>query len=269
MANIHPGAIIDKSVELAADVTIGPNCVIERNCSIGPGTTLDANVVIGKNVRIGANNRLYANCVIGRMPQILGLDDDKETGSLVIGDNNVIREQVTIHPSMYPDDATKLGSNNLIMIGVHIGHDCLLEDNMVLSNYTQISGHCHIQTGVWLSGLVAVHQFVTVGKWTYAAGLAGINHDIPPFVIVSGHYPPRIRAVNKRRLKTAGLNETEQQNVCRAFHYLYREPGPVVHKAQTLAEKNGLDKNVRDMVDIIINSSEHRYGRYREKFRHD
>jgi len=154
------------------------------------------------------------------------------------------------------------------MIGVHIGHDCIIGDKIVLSNYVQISGHCHIHTGVWLSGLVALHQFVTVGRWSYAAGLSGINHDVPPFVIVSGHYPPRIRAVNKRRLKAAGLSEAEQQNVIDAFKKLYRSDGALLENAKALAKSPyAEDKNVRDMVEVIIRSSEHRFGRYLELFR--
>ena len=268
MTDVHPSAIIDSDAHLDEGVTIGPNCVIEKGSSVGSGTILDANIVIGKNVTIGKNNQLCANCVIGRTPQLLGVDMDSPVGNLVIGDDNVIREQVTIHPSMYPGKSTTIGSGNLVMVGAHIGHDCIIEDKLVLSNYVQLSGHCHIQEGVWLSGLVGVHQFVTIGKWSYAAGMAGINHDIPPFVIVSGHYPPRVRAVNQRRLKTAGLNEEEQKNICLAFKKLYRSNGTLLENAMLLAKQDGLDKNVKDMVDVIIQGSRHRYGRYLETFRH-
>lgn len=268
MANIHASAVIDKGARLAEGVTVGANCVIEKGSSIGQGTVLDANVVIGENVTIGKKNRLFANCVIGRMPQLLGLDPDGQIGGLVIGDNNTIREQVTIHPSIYPGEFTRVGNENLLMIGVHIGHDCTLEDKLVLSNYTQISGHCKIEMGAWLSGLVAVQQFVTIGKWCYAAGLAGINHDVPPFVIVSGHYPPVVRAVNKRRLSVAGLTEQQQEMVCQAFKKLYRQGGVLLENAKALAAQDGLDENVRDMADAIIKSSQHRFGRYLEQFRH-
>jgi UDP-N-acetylglucosamine acyltransferase len=189
MAQVHPSAVIHKSACLAPDVTIGPNCVIDEGASIGPGTVLDANVVIGSGVEIGKNNHFFANSVIGGKPQILGLSPQQQIGGLLIGDENIIREQVTIHPSIYPGQVTKIGNDNMLMIGVHIGHDCVLEDHIVMSNYVQISGHCKIETGVWLSGMVLLHQFVTIGKWCYAAGLAGINRDIPPFLIVSGHYP--------------------------------------------------------------------------------
>jgi UDP-N-acetylglucosamine acyltransferase len=268
MIKVHPSAVVHKDTQLAEGVTIGPNCVIESGVSIGTGTVLEANVVIGKNVEIGRNNRLFANCSIGGWPQMLGLDSDTEIGGLLIGDNNTIREQVTIHPSIHQGRLTKIGNDNLLMIGVHIGHDCILEEGIVLSNYVQISGHCKIGTGVWLSGMVLLHQFVTIGKWCYAAGLAGINRDIPPFLIVSGHYPPEIRGVNKRGLERAGLSVQQQQKIIEAYKKLYRQgDSSLLENAKALAAEDELDENVRAMVDMVIKSGEHRFGRYLEKFR--
>lgn len=264
---VHPTAVLASDIELEEGVTIGPNCVVESGSSIGEGSYLIANIYVGKNVHIGKNNILYPNCAIGSPPQILGLGPNDKFGGLIIGDNNIIREQVTAHPSMNPEKFTKVGNNNFIMIGVHIGHDCLLEDNLVLSNFTQISGHCKIETGVWFSGMVLLHQFITVGKWCYAAGLAGINHDVPPFLIVSGHYPPLIRGVNERGLKRAGLNEQQQKEIFEAYKRLYRNGKPLLINAKELAAEDGLDENVRAMVDAIIKSSQHRYGRYLELFR--
>jgi UDP-N-acetylglucosamine acyltransferase len=268
MKQVHSTAVIEDGAVIQDGVVIGPHCVVGSGTSIGEGTVLEANVVIGKNVLIGKRNHLFPNCVIGGQPQILGLGPDAKIGGLVIGDDNTIREQVTIHPSMHHDAFTKVGNSNLIMVGVHIGHDCIIEDKIVLSNFTQISGHCKIGTGVWLSGVVLLHQFVTVGRWCYAAGLAGINKDIPPFLIVSGHYPPEVRGVNKRGLKRAGLNEKQQKAVNDAYKHLYRDDKkPLLQKAKEMAGEKGLDENVRDMVDAILKSSEHRYGRYLEKFR--
>jgi UDP-N-acetylglucosamine acyltransferase len=268
MSQIHPSAVIAKDAELADDVIIGPNCVIESKASIGAGSKLEANIVIGKNVRIGENNHLFHHCVIGTAPQVLSMGPDSPIGTLIIGDNNIIREFVTIHPSMYPDKKTKIGNENLLMIGVHIGHDCIIEDKVVMSNYVQISGHCKIETGVWLSGVVLLHQFVTIGKWCYASGLAGINRDIPPFLIVSDHYPSRIRGINKRGMIRAGLNEKQQKNVFEAYKKLYRQPGTLTSNAKELNQQDDLDENVKAMVDSILRSSEHRYGRYLESFRH-
>jgi UDP-N-acetylglucosamine acyltransferase len=268
MIQVHPSAVVHQETQLADGVAIGPNCVIDCGVSIGAKTSLDANVVIGKNVTIGRNNRLFANCVIGGQPQMLDLSPDAEIGGLVIGDNNVFREQVTIHPSIHPKEYTRVGDDNLLMIGVHVGHDCILEDKIIMSNYVQISGHCKIETGVWLSGMVLLHQFVTIGKWCYAAGLAGINHDVPPFLIVSGHYPPRVRGVNKRGLGRAGLRDEQQKKICEAYDKLYRKGGALLENAKALAQEDGLDENVKAMIDAITRGSEHRFGRYLETFRH-
>lgn len=268
MIQVHPSAVVARGTQLDDGVTIGPNCVIDSGVEIGADTILDPNVVIGKDVKIGKNNHLFANCAIGGKPQILGLSADDEIGGLVIGDGNTIREQVTIHPSIHTGELTKVGNDNLLMIGVHIGHDCTLEDKTVMSNYVQMGGHCWIGTGVWFSGMVALHQFVTVGKWCYAAGLAGINRDVPPFLVVGGHYPPRVRGVNKRGLLRAGLNEQQQQKILEAYKKLYRRSeGTLLKRAKELAEEDGLDENVWAMVDAIIKSSEHRFGRHLEKFR--
>jgi UDP-N-acetylglucosamine acyltransferase len=268
MKQIHSTAVIEDGAIIQDGVVIGPHCFVGSGTSIGEGTVLEANVVIDKNVRVGKRNHLFPNCVIGGQPQILNLGPDAQIGGLVIGDDNTIREQVTIHPSMHHDALTKIGNSNLIMVGSHIGHDCILEDKIVLSNFTQISGHCKIETGVWLSGVALLHQFVTVGRWCYAAGLAGINKDVPPFLIVSGHYPLEVRGVNKRGLKRAGLNEKQQKAINDAYKHLYRDDKmPLLQKAKEMAEEKGLDENVRDMVDAILKSSEHRYGRYLEKFR--
>lgn len=268
MIQVHPSAVIDEDVQLGEAVTVGANCVVENGVTIGAGTVLDANVVIHGNVQIGRNNRFFSNCVVGGNPQVLSLSPDAKFGNLVIGDGNSFREQVTIHPSIYQGQSTQIGNDNLFMIGVHIGHDCTLEDKIVLSNYVQISGHCRIETGVWFSGMVLLHQFVTIGRWCYAAGLAGINRDIPPFLIVSGHYPQRIRGVNKRGLSRAGLSEQQQQNIIAAYEKLYRQGGTLLENAEVLAKEDGLDENVKAMVDIITKSSQHRFGRYLEKFRH-
>ena len=268
MKQIHSTAVIEEGAIIQEGVVIGPHCFVDTGAVIGEGTILQANVVIGKNVRIGKRNQLFPNCVIGGQPQILNLGPDTKIGGLVIGDDNTIREQVTIHPSMHHDALTKVGNSNLIMVGVHIGHDCVLEDKIVLSNFTQVSGHCKIETGVWLSGVVLIHQFTTVGRWCYAAAIAGINKDVPPFLIVSGHYPPEVRGVNKRGLKRAGLNEKQQKAILDAYKHLYRDDKkPLLQKAKEMAKEAGLDENVRDMVDAVLKSSEHRYGRYLEKFR--
>jgi len=267
MATIHPTAVVDKDAQLAEGVVIGPYCAIGKGAVIGPGTILDARVVIIGAVQIGRENRLYPNSVLGCCPQVLGMDQSSKMGGIVIGDRNAIRENVTIHPSRHEGHLTLVGSDNLLMVGAHLGHDCVVEDKVVLSNYVQIAGHVKIERGAWFSGLAASHQFVTIGRWSYIAGLAGLNRDVPPFLIVSGHYPPRVRGVNKRGLSRAGLSEQQQERIYDAYRKLYRQSGPLLGNAEELARQDGLDENVRAMVDSIFKSNQHRFGRYLESLR--
>jgi UDP-N-acetylglucosamine acyltransferase len=267
MTQIHPSAVVHKDARLADDAVVGPNCVIDSGVSIGSGTILEANVVICRNVRIGRENHFFPGCVIGSRPQVMRLKEDSEIGGLVIGDRNKIHEHVTIHPGMHPETSTKIGNDNFFMISVHIGHDCTVEDDTVLSNLVQIGGHGKIGTGAWFSGLAGSHQFVTVGKWCFVAGLAGLTRDVPPFLTVSGHYPPKIRNVNKRGLDRAGLDESQQEQIFKAYKKLYRQEGTLLENANALAAQDGLDENVRAMIDSITRSSKHQFCRYLETFR--
>jgi len=267
MAIIHPTAVVEENVQLADDVVVGPYCVVGRGVSIGAGTVLDARAVIVGNTTVGQKNRFFPNSLIGCTPQILGMEPDAPMGGLVIGDRNVFRENVTVHVAKNVGAATRIGSDNLLMVGTHIGHDAILEDRIVLSNLVQIGGHVKIETGAWFSGLAASHQFVTIGRWTYVAGLAGLTHDVAPFLTVGGHYPPRIRGVNKRGMNRAGLSEEQQTRIYDAYKRLYRKGGTLLANAQQLAEEDGLDDNVRAMVDAIFKSTQHRFGRYRESHR--
>jgi len=267
MTEIHPSAVIDKDAELGDGVTIGPYCVIGRGASIGSGTVLNAGVVIEKNVKIGKKNHFFPNSVIGAPPQVLGLGEGSDIGGLVIGDGNILREFVTIHSSMHSDGVTRIGNENFLMVGVHVGHDCTLEDKIVMSNSVQLSGHCKIEMGAWLSGMVGLHQFITLGKWSFVAGLAGLNKDVPPFLTVSGHYPPVVRGVNKRGMQRAGLNEEQQERVFEAYRRLYRQGGALLENAKALSQEDGIDENVKAIVDSIIRSNTHQYGRYLETFR--
>jgi len=267
MATIHPTAIIGKDVQLDDDVVVGPYCVLEDGVSIGAGTVLYSHVVVSGCTKIGQGNHLYPNCVIGGCPQVLGMTPATSGGGLVIGDRNMIREHVTIHPSRHEGGLTVIGNDNLLMIGSHIGHDCMVENNIVLSNLVQIGGHVKIETGAWISGMAGSHQFVTLGRWCFVAGLAGLTRDVPPFLIISGHYPSRIRGVNKRGLLRAGLSEEQQQHIHDAYRQLYRRGSSLLTNAKELAERDGLDENVRAMIDAILKSSQHKSGRYRETLR--
>ena len=266
MANIHATAVVDADVQLADDVTIGPFCVVEKGVSIDAGTILENNVVIGRNTVIGKKNHFFSHTAIGLTPQILGRGADAELGGLVIGDGNVFREQSTVHCSMYADSVTRIGNNNLFMVCVHVGHDCVVEDQVVLTNLVALGGHCKLESGVWISGLVGVHQFATVGQWAYVAGHSSVARDVPPFVMLCGSYPTRIRSVNMKGLKRGGFTLEQQEAVSKAFKRLYGKKGngALLATARVMAQEDGLDDTVRLMLDSIENASQQRYGRYLE-----
>lgn len=269
MANIHPTAVVAADVKLADDVVIGPFCVVEKGVSIDSGTILSNNVVIGANTVIGKNNQFFSHTAIGLMPQVLGWGMDAPTGGLVIGDGNAFREQTTVHRSMYQDSVTRIGNKNLFMVSVHIGHDCVVQDHVVLTNLVQLGGHCKLENGVWISGLVGVHQFVTVGQWSYVAGHSSVARDVTPFVMLSGSYPTRIRSVNVRGLRRGGFTPEQQEAVSKAYSKLYgkKQNGSLLASARAIAQEEGLDDAVRFMVDSIERTSQQRYGRYLELFR--
>ncbi len=266
MATVHATAVVDEDVQLADDVTVGPFCVIEKGVSIDSGTILANNVVIGENTVIGKNNQFFSHTSIGLTPQILGSGMDAETGGLVIGDGNVFREQSTVHRSMYADSVTRIGNDNLFMVCVHVGHDCVIEDHVVLTNLVAIAGHCKLENGVWISGLVGVHQFATVGQWAYVAGHSSVARDVPPFVMLCGSYPTRIRSVNMKGLKRGGFTPDQQEAVSRAFKRLYGKKGnrALLATARAMAEEDGLGDVVQLMLDSIEKASQHRYGRHLE-----
>ena len=264
---IHPTAVVEENVQLGDDVVVGPNYFIGAGTVIGEGTRLAANVFIEKNVVIGKDNRIYPQAVIGCGPQIFGKGDDYKYGKLIIGDRNTIREQVTIHPGMFENAETRIGNGNFIMVGVHIGHDCVVDSDIVMSNYSQLSGHCHVDRGVWFSGIVTVHQFCTIGKWAYATGLTGINHDIPPFMTANGHYPCVVRTINRRGMERAGLSPEQQKCVMDTFKKVYREDGPILEKVREMMADETLDPVSREIVEFINRANEHRFGRYLESLR--
>lgn len=213
---VHPSAIVDERAELAPGVRIGPGCVVEANVSIGPATTLGPHVVVHSGVRLGARNRIFAHAVLGGEAQVLG--SSRDIPSFVeIGDDNILREAVTVHRGFRPDAVTRIGSGNYLMAGAHVAHDCLLGDHIVMANNTAIAGHVHIEDRAFLSGNVAIHQFCRVGRLAMVAGLAKVVQDCLPFVISDGN-PARARGLNLIGLRRAGF----EPGTLRALRLAYR-----------------------------------------------
>jgi UDP-N-acetylglucosamine acyltransferase len=217
---IHPTALIDPSAVIADDVKIGPYTVIGPNVEIGAGCEIAAHVVINGPTKIGRGNRIFQFSSIGEEPQ-----DKKFHGEdtwLEIGDNNLIRESVTINRgTVQGGGLTRVGSNNWIMAYVHIAHDCLIGNDNIFANNASLAGHVLVDDFVILGGFTLVSQFNYLGSHSFSAMGSVISRNVPPYVLVSGHMAKPV-GVNVEGLKRRQFSETQIRNIRQAYKYLYR-----------------------------------------------
>jgi UDP-N-acetylglucosamine acyltransferase len=188
MAIIHPSSLVDPKAELAADVEVGPFCRIGPNVKIGAGSKLLSHVVIEGWTTIGTHNTFFPFSVIGAVPQDLKYKG--EPTEVTIGDHNVIRECVTINlGTVQGRSKTSVGSHNLIMASVHLGHDCDVQNHVIIA----------------IGGMVGITQFITIGKYTYVGGRSTVDRDVPPFSIVVGERPCELKGANIIGLRRQGF----------------------------------------------------------------
>ncbi len=235
---IHPTAIIDPGAELHESVSVGPYAVIEDGAKIGAETVIRAHALISGRTTIGARNDIGSFTCIGTPPQDLKYNN--EDTELVIGDGNKIREYVSIHRGTIGDrGVTTIGNDNMLMAYVHVAHDCVLGDRIVLANGVTLGGHVHIESKAIVGGIVAVHQFSRIGAHSYIGGMSGINKDIPPYVIVSGmRKQMRVLGINRVGLKRSGFDDETILKLSRAYKIIFRKPELLLEEAleRALAE---------------------------------
>lgn len=184
-SEIHSTAVIDPSAEIGEDVRIGPYVVVGKGAKIGDGTFLESHVVIKDYTEMGKNNHIHPQAVIGGEPQHTAYKG--EITYTRLGDNNQIRECVTIHRgTMQGAGETVIGSNCMIMAYAHIAHDCRVDDQVILANAVQLAGHVEVGRNVIISGLSAVQQFIRIGEYTFLGGASGYKLDVPPFMLAHG-----------------------------------------------------------------------------------
>lgn len=217
---IHPTAIVDgqaeigRNVEIGPYASIGPEVTIDEDCTIGHGCHIEGNVTLGRN------NILGPHVVLGTAPQDLKYHGQQT--ALTIGDDNVLRELVTVNiGTVTGHGTTRIGNRNYLMIGSHVGHDCVLEDDTILVNSVLLGGHCHVESGAKVMGATAVNPFVTIGKQAYVGGLTRIVQDVPPFMVVEGN-PARVRGVNEIGLQRAGYEQEVIEQLWEAYKAIYR-----------------------------------------------
>lgn len=219
--SIHATAIIHPSAQIAEGVEIGPYAIIEEQVIIGKGTTIGPHTVIGKWTELGENNRISHMASVGAPPQDLKYKGEECWTR--IGNNNMVREFATIHRGTVTGHAeTVIGNNNLFMAYSHVAHDCVVGSGNVFANSATLAGHVTIQDNVILGGLVAIHQFATIGSYSMLGGGTLVGLDIPPYMIAtSGKRDAKLRGLNLIGLKRRGFSDEAISNLKKAYKILF------------------------------------------------
>ena len=218
---IHRSAVVDPKAVLAPGVFVGPFCIVEAGAVIGSGTRLESHVSVRGNVRIGSNNHLHPNVTVGGEPQDRGYDGAPTW--VVVGDDNVFREGVTVHRGTTKEyGLTRIGSGCYFMACSHVAHDCVVGDHVTVANASVLGGHVVVEDHAALSGMVAVHHFTTVGAHAFVGGCTRLVTDAPPYMMVEGN-PSAVRCVNKVGLQRAGFAAEDVRTLAQAHRLLFRE----------------------------------------------
>lgn len=216
---IHPTAIIDPSAVIHKNVVIGPYAVIGPHCEIGEGTIIGAHAVIAQDVRMGRNNHIYPGAVIGEAPQDLKYNGEYST--VVIGNNNLIREFCTIHRATGENCETRLGSGNMLQAYVHIAHNCNVGDHIVISSFSGLAGHVTVEDRAVIGGMSGIHQFVKIGQGCMVGGMSKIVQDVCPFVIADGN-PARVVGLNSVGLSRNNVSAEVKSDLKKAYRLIFR-----------------------------------------------
>lgn len=216
---IHPTAVIHPSADLHETVEVGAYVVIGAQVKLGPHTKVGHHAVIEGWTEIGAANHIFPGAVIGMEPQDRNYQGERS--GVKISDRNQIREYVTIHRASGAQQFTQIGSDNLLMANVHIGHNCSIADQVVITNSVALGGHVQVESQATIGGVLGVHQFVHIGQLAMIGGMSRITRDAPPLMLVEGN-PARVRALNQVGLKRNGSQTLWQGDMMRIFKQAFR-----------------------------------------------
>lgn len=231
---IHPTAVVSPSAELGDGVNIGPFCVVAGRSVIGAGTILSAFVSVCDFVQIGENCRISEYAAIGGEPQDHAYKGEESW--VRVGNNNIIRENVSIHRASGEGNSTVVGDNCFIMEGVHLGHNVRLGSHIVIANKVGLSGHVSVGDYTVFGGMAGVHQFVRIGDYCMIAGMYRVTQDVPHYTLASGE-PLRLTGLNSIGLRRANFS-AEVRNAIRAFYGELYKKGQLPSQALNAAQEN-------------------------------
>ncbi len=217
---IHPTAIVHPEAQLHPTVRVAPYAIIGSQVKIGANTIIGSHAVIDGYTEIGSHNKIFPGAAIGLEPQDLKYKG--ANGLVKIGDNNQIREYVTVNKATEEGEVTIIGNGNLLMAYSHVAHNCVIENEVIIANNVAMAGHVCIESRAVVSGVLGIHQFVHIGRMAMVGGMSRINRDVPPYMLVEGN-PARVRSLNFVGLKRKGFSKEELRNLKKAFRILYSE----------------------------------------------
>ncbi len=248
---IHETAIVSKKAKIGENVKIGHFTIIDDEVEIGNNCVIGPKVHLLNGTKIGNNNYIGEGTLIGNDPQDLKFKGEKTY--VHIGDNNVIREYVTIHKSTAEGKATIIGNDNFIMTMAHIAHDCIIGNNIIIVNYAGLSGHIHVDDYAFISGLTAIHQNVRIGAHSMIGGGMRVTMDVAPYMMVAD-YPARIIGVNKVGLKRRGFTK-EKIDIIEMIYKIVFKSGLQLKEALSKIEYDFPGtKEVKYFIDFVKNS---------------
>ncbi len=248
---ISPLAYIDPDAKIGNNVEIGPFAFIDKNVVIGDNNVIMANANILYGSRIGNNNRIFPGAVIGAIPQDLKFRGEETTAE--IGDNNTIRENVTINRGTAAKGKTIVGSNNLLMEGVHVAHDAHVGNGCIIGNSTKMAGEIVIDDNAIISASVLMHQFCRVGGYTMIQGGSRFSKDIPPFII-AGREPIAYSGINIVGLRRRGFSNELIENIHNAYRIIYQSGLNVSDALDKIAEEIPMSKEIEYIISFIKES---------------
>ncbi len=251
MTEVHPTAFVEKGAELDDDVYIGPFSLVGAHCRIGRGCRLESHVVVAGHTTLGEGCRIFPFACLGHRPQDLKYRGEESV--LEVGSNNQIREHVTMHPgTAHGGGITRIGCDGLFMVGVHIAHDCLVGDGVIMANNATLAGHVILSDFAFLGGLSAVHQFVRIGTQAMIGGLAGVENDVIPYGMVLGNRA-YLNGLNIIGMKRRGLDRDEIQALRNAYRRLFSHEGTFADRLTEVASQFDAHPRVIEMIDFIRN----------------
>jgi UDP-N-acetylglucosamine acyltransferase len=251
--NIHASSIVSPSASIGDGVKIGPFCTVGPDVILEDNVELKSHVVIEGRTKIGAGTVIYPFASIGQPPQILKYKGEKSEVS--IGKNNTIREYVTIQAGSADGGMlTKIGDGSLFMVGVHIGHDCMVGNNVVFANYVSLAGHVTVDDFAVIGGLAAVHQYVRIGAYSMIGGLSAVVRDLIPFGMASSDRA-HLEGINLIGMKRRNFSSADITNTKKAVEMLFADSGLMVDRIQKVSKEFSGNKAVEQILNFMHQDS--------------